>query len=82
MKNKEFKYLLIGVLILAWGVITYQRNQKRKTERAEILDDLNRYVNGVIKYSSIQKAIVQNGKGWWISNTEFAKQPAIIKPDQ
>ena len=79
MKNKEFKYLLIGVLILAWGVITYQRNQKRKTERAEILDDLNRYVNGVIKYSSIQKAIVQNGKGWWISNTEFAKQPAIIK---
>jgi hypothetical protein len=79
MKNNEFKYLLIGVLILAWGVITYQRNQKRKTERAEILDDLNSYVNGWIKFAAIQKAIVQNGKGWWISKTEFSKQPEIIK---
>lgn len=79
MKNKEFKYLLIGIIILAWGVITYQRNQKRKTERAEILDDLNRYVNGWIKYAAIQKAIVQNGKGWWISNTEFSKQPQELK---
>jgi len=79
MKNNEFKYLLIGVLILAWGVITFQRNQKRKTERAEILDDLNNYVNGWIKFASIQKAIVKNGKGWWISKQEFKKQPAIIK---
>ena len=79
MKNSEFKYLLIGVLILAWGVITYQRNQKRRTERAEILNDLNSYVNGWIKYAAIQKAIVQNGKGWWISKAEFEKQPAEIK---
>ena len=79
MKNSEFKYLLIGVLILAWGVITYQRNQKRRTERAEILNDLNNYVNGWIKYAAIQKAIVQNGKGWWISRAEFEKQPAEIK---
>jgi len=79
MKNNEFKYLLIGVLILAWGVITYQRNQKRKTERAEILDDLNNYVNGWIKYASIQKAIVRNGKGRWISKEEFEKQPENIK---
>ena len=79
MKKSEFKYLLIGVLILAWGVITYQRNQKRKTERAEILDDLNSYVNGWIKYAAIQKAIVQNGKGWWISKTEFSKQPGIVQ---
>lgn len=71
MKNNEFKYLLIGVLILAWGVITYQRNQKRKTEKAEILDDLNSYVNGWIKYASIQKAIVKNGKGWWISKENY-----------
>lgn len=79
MKNSEFKYLLIGVLILAWGVITYQRNQKRKTERAEILNDLNSYVNGFIKFAAIQKAIVQNGKGWWISKEEFEKQPGPLK---
>lgn len=79
MKTNEFKYLLIGVLILAWGVITYQRNQKRKTERAEILDDLNNYVNGWLKYASIQKAIVRNGKGWWISKEEFEKQHILNK---
>ena len=79
MKNREFKYLLIGVLILAWGIITYQRNQKRKTERAEILDDLNSYVNGWIKYAAIQKSIVQNGKGWWISKKEFSKQPGELQ---
>lgn len=79
MKNNEFKYLLIGVMILAWGIISYQRNQKRKTERAEILDDLNRYVNGWIKFAAIQKAIVQNGKGWWISKTEFLKQPTVTQ---
>ena len=71
MKNSEFKYLLIGVMILAWGVVSYQRNQKRKTERAEILDDLNSYVNGWIKFAAIQKAIVQNGKGWWISKENY-----------
>lgn len=79
MKTNEFKYLLIAVLILAWGVITYQRNQKRKTERAEILDDLNRYVNGAIKYAAIQKAIVQNGKGWWISKENTLNYPEKIQ---
>jgi len=79
MKNNEFKYLLIGVLILAWGFFSYEKKRKRGNEIAELETDLNRYVNGWIKYASIQKAIVQNGKGWWISKTEFEKQPGIIK---
>lgn len=79
MKNKEFKYLLIAVLILAWGFFSYERKRKRTIEIAELENDLNRYVNGWIKYASIQKAIVENGKGWWISETEFKRQPAIVQ---
>lgn len=79
MKNKEFKYLLIGVLILAWGFFSYERKRKRAIEIAELENDLNRYVNGWIKYASIQKAIIENGKGWWISEQEFNRQPAIVK---
>lgn len=79
MKNKEFKYLLIAVLILAWGFFSYERKRKRTIEIAELENDLNRYVNGWMKYASIQKAIVENGKGWWISNEEFNKQPAPWK---
>ena len=52
MKNKEFKYLLIGLLILAWGFFSYEKKRKRATEIAELENDLNRYVNGWMKYAS------------------------------
>ena len=67
------------MLILAWGFFSYEKKRKRVTEIVELENDLNRYVNGWMKYASIQKAIIENGKGWWISEQEFNRQPAIVK---
>lgn len=77
--KKEFKYLIIGIMIIGWSVFSFFRNNKRRTEEAEIEDDLNRYLNGYVKYDSVLKAIQKNGKGWWISNSEFNKQPSLWK---
>lgn len=77
--KKEFKYLIVGFLIIGWSIFSWIRTNKRRTEEAEIEDDLNRYLNGFVKYDSILKAIQKNGKGWWISNSEFNKQPLLWK---
>ena len=77
--KKEFKYLIIGAMIIGWSIFSWIRTNKRRTEEAEIEDDLNRYLNGFVKYDSILKAMQKNGKGWWISNSEFNKQPALWK---
>jgi len=78
MKN-DFKYIIIGVMIIGWSVFSWMRTRKKRTEIAEIEDDLNRYLNGFVKYDSIKKAIENNGKGWWISNENFKKLASEMK---
>lgn len=77
--KKEFKYIIVGILIIGWSIFSWIRTNKRRTEEAEIEDDLNRYLNGYVKYDSVLKAIQKNGRGWWISNSEFNKQPSLWK---